>query len=676
MARFASLLVTALLVLGATYSSAQQRPIVTGTQSLPNANPQGRPPATGTGLILGQVVESGTTTPVPGAIVSLNGTATPASGSAQPSASFVQARRVFADAQGRFTFSDLPAGSFTLTATSPGYQPGVAGQTQPGTPSPPLLLRPDQKLGGLTISLWKYAAISGTVMDEVGEPTVNTTVRVLRRIEMGRATRFMPAQTARTDDRGVYRIAGLSPGAYVVTVPSTTTTMPASVVDVSTQLSRQGSDGAAAAREFSERLQSSGAPTPYATGIRVGDAFLQTGPFEPSSVGVIAREDGTLLVQPALYFPAATSATSATVVTLASGEERASVDFQLNPVRGFSVSGTLLAPEGQAANLGVRLLPADIDNQLLDGLDAGLETGMTISDASGQFTFMGVPSGAYQLRVLHVPRPAPLPPPPPPPPTAGAPMTIPAQTVRPLPPTEPTLFAQLPVSVGGANVAGLSVTLRTGPKLSGRVEFDGVAPKPALGEMSQVRVTLMAAGGSGIGGVPSVVSVDGQFTTMSMPPGRYLVTANAPGWTLRTAMVNGRDASQVPLDLDANDVSGMLLTFFDRPAQLTGTVRNARGEPDASAMVLLVDTNYQECLEQAVVSRCLRNSPTNASGAFNLSGLLPGDYLIAAIDRSALSATMGPASALELVAPLATRVTLGESMRQTQDLTTRALPQR
>jgi hypothetical protein len=114
------------------------------------------------------------------------------------------------------------------------------------------------------------------------------------------------------------------------------------------------------------------------------------------------------------------------------------------------------------------------------------------------------------------------------------------------------------------------------------------------------------------------------------------------------------------------------LTFFDRPAVLLGTVRDGRGQPDATAMVLLMNANYQSCLEAATFVRCVRSSSVTPAGTFTFSGLIPGDYLLAAVDRSALGSASPQASVLESIAPQAQRVTLGEGQRQTQDLTTRA----
>ena len=76
------------------------------------------------------------------------------------------------------------------------------------------------------------------------------------------------------------------------------------------------------------------------------------------------------------------------MITIASGEERAGVDLQMHLVATSRVSGTLLGPDGPAFNMGLRLVPADARDLASEN---GYETATTVTDAAGQFTFLGVP---------------------------------------------------------------------------------------------------------------------------------------------------------------------------------------------------------------------------------------------------------------------------------------------
>jgi hypothetical protein len=81
----------------------------------------------------------------------------------------------------------------------------------------------------VTIRLFKFATIGGLVVDDQGEPVVGVTVRAYRRsLVAGRRVLSQVAQTAATDDRGMYRLSALVPGEFVISVPFVQASQPAS----------------------------------------------------------------------------------------------------------------------------------------------------------------------------------------------------------------------------------------------------------------------------------------------------------------------------------------------------------------------------------------------------------------------------------------------------------------
>src|ERR1039457_5904055 len=151
-------------------------------------------------IIKGSVVENQTGKALARTLVSI----TPLPGSAGPTAT---ART---NTYGMFEFVDLPGGAYLIHAARRGFMTAQYGQKnwraagQPGglgqEPSP-----------FLSIRLARFSSISGAIVDEndVGLPDH----------EVVAMTNTRPPRMlvkAQADDRGMYRIAGLDPGAYLV----------------------------------------------------------------------------------------------------------------------------------------------------------------------------------------------------------------------------------------------------------------------------------------------------------------------------------------------------------------------------------------------------------------------------------------------------------------------------
>jgi hypothetical protein len=665
------------LLAGAQVPSPQPRPPAQPGSAQPQVStPQG------SGVILGDVVDGKDGRPIAGAIVSLSGGAPAGVGGAGARGTPApppSPRRVMADSRGRFMFFALPAGSYVASASAPGYMTSLYGQTRANGPNKPIVLTyNDNKSGSVQILLWKFATISGTITDDAGEPAVGVNVRAMRRQSVGGSSRFVMSNATSTDDRGIYRIANLIPGDYVVLVPTSSSTMPVSVVQDYQQLISQRNT--TAANEFNRRLTSSGAPPPSPNGARVGDFYLQQNSLSGSGLGppVGPLSTDRPMIYSTVFFPAALTSTQATVMTLASGDERVGVDLQLRQVPSFRVSGTVTGPENQTSNLGVRLLPTNYNEY---SADLGSETANTVTQADGSFTLLGVPAGSYVLKVLRVPLPQPSPEQLRLAQTNGvinltAAFSGPEGSAGPVPqmlPTDPTLWGEVQISVMDADVTGVQLTLHTGPRVTGRIEFDGSAPKPALDRTPpQVSLSLNPVDGRMTGPImPPAISANGQFTTMSMPPGRYTVSGGAPGWILKSVMAGGRDVSDLPIDLET-DVSGVVVTFFDRPSQVSGTVKTSRGDADDSAWVLLVP----DIRDAGVRSRRVRSARTSPQGSYNLVSILPGDYWIVAMKDNPLDAGYDQDQLLDAVSRAGTRLTIADAEHRTQDLTTSSSPLR
>jgi len=252
-------------------------------------------------------------------------------------------------------------------------------------------------------------------------------------------------------------------------------------------------------------------------------------------------------------------------------------------------------------------------------------------------------------------------------------------------PTDPTLYGNMPLTVREADVTGLVLALHTGVRISGRIVFDGASPPPAPDLMKRMSLSITQAAGGSFSSSYSLTSAakrieaDGRFASVGYPPGTYSVSAFAPStpnsvtWRFRGASIGGRDVTDAGLNVDASDVTDLVLTFVDRSSDVTGTVLDAKGQPDRTATVIVLPADSQAWKEQGSGNgRRVRSSRANSNGVFTIADLPPGSYFIAAVSEESLANWQDPKT-LEAVSRVATTFSLRDGEKLTQSLTTRTI---
>jgi hypothetical protein len=608
-------------------------------------NPAPRP----TGLIVGRVIDGATNKPLPSVMVTVGG-------------ADIRPRRVMCDARGRFLFHELPAGAFTIGATRTGYIASAHGVLRPDGAGRSLELRDGQRVTDVTIRMWRFATISGVVTDDAGDPVPYARVQALKRtVVAGRWRLVNSSQGGDVDERGAYRITGLVPGDYALVITSHASALPASLLQLADAVRRMpGPESSALLTE----LQTNGT-SGYVNDLmqrfpvtRSGDLLLQTGG------NVIVSPDGrSIEAYPTVWYPAAATPADASLVSVGAGENRAGIDLHPTLTKTRRISGTVMGPDGPVPHLALRLVPARIEDasaEITSSISLSLTTATAATDANGGFTFVAVPPGDYIVRAITTPRPIPLAP------VAGA-----AQP--PLVPTDPILWTATPVSVGDTDATGVTVTLRAGLRITGRVEFTGTATRPDATQLRGIRVAMDPADGRSIARPSSYqaqIDSNGRFYTIGLIAGSYLVrVTSAPrGWTLKSAMLRGRDICDVPVTLESNDLDGLVLTFTDRPSTLNGTVRPAQDKSDDDATVLMFPSDGV-WTDVGSDPRRLRSVRASGSGAFSVSGLPAGEYYVIAVSDALVSNWQDPAF-LQKLARVATRVSLADGQAASVNLAT------
>jgi len=486
-------------VLAATASAgallAQQNPTQgRGQASAPQRDTTASPtPATGTGEVSGVVTLEGSATPVRRAQVSL-------------SAQEIRGQRTLVtDDKGLFSFPNLPAGRYTLSASKPGYVTTSYGAKKAGRPGTPIQLVDGQKFTRASLLMPKGSVITGTVIDEGNEATPGTQVRAYRYVMRTGVKTLQQAGSASTDDRGMYRIYGLQPGDYVVSATPRNANLGdirASVMSQVEQLLQQ-----AQAMNAADAQNGRGGGGPGGGGRGGGNALGANFGGRGGAGGgrgqalidqatqlqqQLAQQEKEQTVGYApVYFPGTTNAANATAITVGTAEEHSAVDLQLVQVPTALVTGSLVSPDGHVPQ-GTQIMLRPVVPAGSPAVPGLAEQGARVL-ADGTFVFSGVAPGQYTLSARATIREAD-------PTQAATPAAQAPQNGRGRGAFGPggrggqgaittVLWASTDINVNGQNVTGLSLALTSGMSVLGHVEFHG-STMQAPTDLTRVRVTI------------------------------------------------------------------------------------------------------------------------------------------------------------------------------------------
>ena len=529
------------------------------------------------------------------------------------------------DDNGAFSFTGLPAGRFEIQAFKSAYLRSSYGASRPERPGTPVVVKAGEAVTNLSMTIARGGVISGLVRDASGRPVPNINVRVLKlgyNALTGERTLGAPSSGASTttDDRGRYRAYGLPPGGYYVAVPGN-------------DAGRSGGPGGAddlrpiSSEEVRRILQQPPAATP-ASGR----------PATPSPPPV-------RLNYAPVFHPGVTDIGAAATIPLGLSEERTDADVTIQLVPTANIKGTVTSLAGAALPpaLSIGLVPAGPFAEMLAG--AGVRGPSSQLRPDGTFTIAGVAPGRYILKAQ-----------------IGRGRLGSADA--------PTLWAAAEVTMAGQDL-DVSLVLQPGIQVSGRVVFEGAQPTPA--DLQAMTLFLMAPGSGGSltsgGGAGGKVDAEGRFTFLGITPDSYRFAYNwtAPTrekWALKTAVANGREAFEAPLQVNPGEPVNWTVTFTDKPTSLAGVFQDRSGRAATDYFILLYSVDRSTWIPG---SRRIRTTRPATDGAFSVKGVPAGEYYLAAL-TDLESGEWNDPTLLERLIPSSIRVTLRDSEVTTQDV--------
>ena len=247
------------------------------------AGAQTPPPAPPPGTIAGMVLDAGNNSPIRRAVVTL---------------STVEARPqdavAWTDANGRFAFGYLPPGRYELRVSKNGYQNTIYGADSPRRPPGTISLAAGAIRSDLVFRLQLITTITGTVVDDHGDPLQGVSILAMRQGWQRRKRTLIPGPSTNSDASGHYHLTGLAPAAYAIV----------------------------ASQDFRRALSL--------------DSEAVAG--QTQRVYCFGRQ----------YYPGTGRADSATLIPVEPGHEYANIDFQFTARPCLAVRGKVIPPSGIA----------------------------------------------------------------------------------------------------------------------------------------------------------------------------------------------------------------------------------------------------------------------------------------------------------------------------------------
>jgi len=266
-------------------------------------------------------------------------------------------RHGMTSSDGRFIFTSVPAGKYSLMGAAHGYR--AQGFRQHGDFFIGIAVGPDLDSEHIAFRLFADARIEGKVLDDTGEPVRQASVSLyVRNTDSGRQlTRQLTS--AVTDDRGHYLFGHLAPGTYFISV---------------------------SARPWYAQYSNPTEPPP-----------------DPASAARIAEERAQLDMAYSLtFYPSAEDSSGATPIVLHAGD-KVSADIAMQAVPAVHLHIQDKENSGSLSN-AVRGFPR-LSQRIFEGTVVPVGVAQASSASPNSYDYTGIAPGHYIVELPDSSRP-------------------------------------------------------------------------------------------------------------------------------------------------------------------------------------------------------------------------------------------------------------------------------
>jgi hypothetical protein len=296
------------------------------------------------------------------------------------------------------------------------------------------------------------------------------------------------------------------------------------------------------------------------------------------------------------YYPNTMSIENAQPLKVAAGEEISGIRFSVGIPSSYSISGNIVDVTGSA---GQRKYEVSVRR-----LNTGESAGPSASSIGGAFTLRSMAPGDYLLMANST--------------LLGASAQLNGQ---------PRDVAGTAIARVGDGDAHVNIQVSPQIDVSGKILMEGLS-RESSSDLLIVLWPELPILGSGPDTFHGQVERNGSFKIEYVPIGSYYFsTFGGSGIYLKQVVCNGKDYTFLPLAIEAGaGVNDCVLTMGTDSGVVKGQVLN--GDKPAPGLTVIA-IPQQRSLRH--LDRFTITGKTDVNGGYQLSGVIPGDYLLFAL---------------------------------------------